>query len=118
MSSEIDLMKKIYDKTSYTRIIDTSFTQLTSSNSTITVDLSSSVVEFFGEYNNLFYIIPKTGSVNSHEYLIKQSTEYVGMEYNDERIQALTEEIANLREVNLSLNQQILDITNNFTSSL
>lgn len=116
--NDVDLLKKKYNKDLYKKVIDNSFTQLTSSAINLSSNTFDDVVEFFGQYENLFYIIPKTGSSNSHEYLIKQSTEYVGVEYNDERIQALTEEIANLREINLSLNKQILDITNNFTSSL
>ena len=38
-----------------------------------------SIEQFFEYYDELFFDIPKTG-VNSHNTLIRQSTEYVGDE--------------------------------------
>jgi hypothetical protein len=100
--------KTIYDKSQYERVIDTSFTQLvqpqpTSSLPTITV------AEFFQNYQTLFFSIPKFGDTNSHEYLIKTSSEYIGStNLNDDLIQALLEETNQLRQENLELQQSIL----------
>jgi hypothetical protein len=57
----------------------------------------------------LFFDIPKFGETNSHEYLIKTSQEYIGTSalVNDE-IQALVDEITELRQENLDLQQQLL----------
>jgi hypothetical protein len=48
-------------------------------------------------YNDLFYDIPEFGAVNSHEYLIKKSSEYINFEANQEEITALQAEISQLR---------------------
>jgi hypothetical protein len=99
--------KIVYDKSQYERVINTSFTQLvqpqiTSSLPTITV------AEFFQNYQELFFSIPKFGDTNSHEYLIKTSGEYIGStNVNDDLIQALLEETNQLRQENLDLQQQI-----------
>ena len=70
-----------------------------------------SVDEFFVLYNDLFYEIPKEGDINSHEFLIKQSTEYVGAQGISDEMQALFDEITVLREENLELQQNIIDLT-------
>ena len=99
--------KLVYDKSQYERVINTSFSQLvqpqiTSSLPTITV------AEFFQNYQELFFSIPKFGDTNSHEYLIKTSGEYIGStNVNDDLIQALLEETNQLRQENLDLQQQI-----------
>jgi hypothetical protein len=41
-------------------------------------------------YNDLFYDIPELGDINSHEYLIKKSSEYINFEANQEEIDRLT----------------------------
>lgn len=107
----IDLNKKEYSKNRYTQVIDTSFTQLVNASVTPLVDTPSiSVDEFFSNYQEIFFQIPKFGEFNSHEYLVKTSQEYIGESNdNDETIQALVDEITQLRQENLELNQQIAD---------
>ena len=61
--------------------------------------------------NDLFYDIPEIGETNSHEYLIKQSTEYIDFNPIDDTIQALIDEINDLQQQNLDLNQQIADLS-------
>ena len=63
----------------------------------------ATVEDFFNIYNNLFFIIPKYGEINSHEYLIKESSDYIDYQANQLEIEALLEEIAELRESNLQL---------------
>ena len=100
--------KLVYDKSQYERVINTSFTQLvqpqiTSSLPTITV------AEFFQNYQELFFSIPKFGNADSHEYLIRTSTDYVGSStVTDNTVQALIDEITQLRQENLDLQQQLL----------
>lgn len=107
----IDLNKKEYSKNRYTQVIDTSFNQLVNASVTPLVDTPSiSVDEFFSNYQEIFFQIPKFGEFNSHEYLVKTSQEYIGESNdNDETIQALVDEITQLRQENLELNQQIAD---------
>ena len=106
MAEQITPFKQIYNKSQYERVIDTSFTQLvpqpTGSTPVITVP------QFFQYYQDLFFDIPKFGDTNSHAYLIKTSQEYIGSTTNDDLIQALTDEITQLRQENLSLQQQII----------
>jgi len=61
-------------------------------------------------YNELFYEINELGETNSHEYLIKTSTAYIAFDENDELIEALQREIAQLREELLEAQQQIAGV--------
>ena len=107
----VDLNKKEYSKNRYNQVIDTSFTQLVNSSVEPVVEVQSiSVEEFFNNYQEIFFQIPKFGEVNSHEYLVKTSQEYIGdTNNNDETIQALIDEITQLRQENLELNQRLAD---------
>ena len=62
----------------------------------------ATVGDFFTIYNNLFFLIPKDGP-NSHTSLVEQSSEYINYQANQVEIQALLDEIAELREQNLQL---------------
>ena len=109
MSESIKLNKQVYNKNNYQKVIDTSFTQL--GVKTIQQQLSEqpTVNEFFQMYNNLFYDIPETGETNSHEYLIKKSSEYIGFNANQEEIEALQAEIAQLRIDLLDTQKQLVE---------
>ena len=110
MASEaVNLNKQVFEKRQYDRTINTSFTQLGQSTLVDTGSALPSVDQFFDYYNQLFFDIPKFGVINSHEYLIKTSQEYIGASnvVNDE-INALIEEITQLRQENLELNQQLV----------
>ena len=63
-------------------------------------------------YQNLFYSIPKLGDINSHQYLVITSGAYIGSTTpTDDTIQALIEEVTQLRQESLDLQQQILNTT-------
>lgn len=110
MSESVNLNKQVYDKNQYTKVIDTSFKQLGVQTVQERISSQPTTNEFFDMYNNLFYDIPETGEINSHEYLIKKSSEYIGFEANQEEIDALQTEIAQLRIDLLSAQKQILDL--------
>jgi len=114
MADQITLLKPSFNKNSYEKVIDTSFSQLTQPVVNIDADQPISVQQFFTYYQQLFFTIPKFGEVNSHEYLIKTSTEYIGQtsNENDELIQSLLEEINQLRQENFDLQQNVLNLTN------
>lgn len=108
---QVNLNKNVFLKDQYEKVIDTSFTQLVQPAATSSVVLPSiSIAEFFTNYQTLFFEIPKYGAVNSHEYLIKTSQEYAGDFNNDDTIQALIEEVTQLRQENLDLQQQLLGL--------
>lgn len=107
----INFTKKVFEKTQYKKVIPTQFTQLRVPTPSVIVSASLPTInQFFDYYNQLFYEIPQTGDTNSHEYLIKQSSAYIGYSQSQEEIQALLDEIDSLRVENLELNKQIANI--------
>ena len=109
----ITLTNTIYNKNQYQKVIDTSFTQLipTQTSTSASVVLPTiSVADFFQNYQQIFFQIPKFGNTNSHEYLIKTSSEYINYSPVNADIQALIEEINLLQQQNLELNQQLIDL--------
>ena len=115
----INLNKKVYAKNQYERVIDTKFSQLanTPTETSPVVSPSISVQEFFQYYNELFFEIPKEGETNSHEYLIKTSSEYINSTLINEDIQALLDEINIVQQQNLELNRQLVELSSNVASS-
>ena len=113
MADKITLSKEIYPKSSFDRTIDTSFSEFTPTNpitSSVVNQPLPTVEQFFYYYNNLFYQIPKFGETNSHEVLVAQSSQYIGStNSNDALVNSLIEEITELRQDNLSLQQQLVD---------
>jgi hypothetical protein len=112
---QINLNKIVYSKTQYERVIDTSFTQLIEPVSPVSPIIPSiSVAEFFSNYQEIFFQIPRFGNINSHEYLIRTSQEYIGSsEIDNSTIQALIEEVTQLRQENLELQQQLSNTLTN-----
>jgi hypothetical protein len=106
MAENVDLNKEVFNKRDYEKTINTSFTQLGVKTIQEQIDERPSVQEFFDLYNELFYEINELGPTNSHEFLIKTSTEYIAFDDNNEIIEALQREIANLREELLNIQQQ------------
>ena len=125
MAENINLNKEVFNKRDYQKTINTSFTQLDVPSVQEQLTQQTTVPEFFNLYNELFYEINEIGETNSHEYLIKTSSQYINFDENDELIQALQNEIAQLREELLEAQQQLAEnpssipttnVTNNTTS--
>jgi hypothetical protein len=109
--ADVSLVKEIYGLNTYTKAINTNFTELLTApteitSSTITVD------QFFQYYDELFFNIPVSGSINSHTYLVERSQQYIGGSVIDNEKQALIEEINSLRQQLLDLNQNFTNINN------
>lgn len=107
----IDLTKEVFSKAQYVKTIDTSFNELGVTSIGEDLLAQPSVEEFFNQYNELFYDIPPNGEINSHEYLVKTSGEYINFEDNNIEIEALRAEIASLRSDNLSLQMKNLKLS-------
>ena len=106
--SSFDLKKQVFSRDAFEKTINTTFTELTSSVVLPTSSNLPTVDEFFQYYTDLFYTIPKFGSENSHEYLVLTSQQYIGTISSDQEvIDALIEEVTELRQENLDLLQQI-----------
>ena len=109
MSTEIKFNKQVFNKNNYQKIIDTSFKQLGVKTIQEQLDEQPSVEEFFETYNEIFYNIPELGENNSHEFLIKKSSEYINFDPNQEIIEALQVEISQLRIDLLETQKQLVE---------
>jgi hypothetical protein len=106
--ANVEMVKEIYGLNTYSKAINTNFTELVSPVQEITAS-GITVDQFFEYYNQLFFEIPVSGSINSHTYLVETSQQYIGGSVLDAEKQALIEEINSLR-------QQILDVNQTFTN--
>ena len=110
MDENIKLNKSVFNKTQYSKTIDTSFNQLGVKSPQEELDVQPNVDEFFSLYNQLFYDIPKIGEEESHEFLIKQSSEYINFDANNEEIIELQKEISQLRIELLDSQKQVVTL--------
>jgi hypothetical protein len=105
MAELVQLTKTIYSS-NINNVIDNNFNQLVPQ-TTQTVDIPDLTVnEFFNQYNTLFFDIPPSGSDESHLGLATRSLEYLGVSIED-----LQSEIDYLRQENVELKNQILQVT-------
>jgi hypothetical protein len=113
MAEQVKLLKEVYGRTTYTKVIDTSFSELYfSATASVSTTTQNAVELFFDAYNDLFFQIPATGEVNSHEYLVKRSTEYLGGGVFTDNEKAYIEEINSLRQQLLEANTNFLNLNN------
>ena len=109
--TEISLRREAFNRKQFDDTIDTSFSQLgipvEADRSTFDPSLAT-VGDFFTIYQSLFYSIPKEGSINSHQFLIDQSTEYTQYVAQQAEIDELLEEINELRTQNLELVNDVI----------
>ena len=110
-----NLRREAFNRKQFDDTIDTSFSELGVNNvdpSTFDPSLAT-VGDFFTIYQTLFYQIPKVGDINSHEFLIKESTEYTQFRAQQDEIDALLAEIDELRAQNVTL---VADMTNTISN--
>ena len=110
MSQEINLYKEVYGQNTYKRVVDTQFTQLVQA-TTDQVEEDATVERFFELYEQLFFQIPLTGEINSHEYLVNRSSEYLGGSVITDNEKALIQEINSLRQQLLEANTNLIEIS-------
>ena len=95
--SQILIQKQVFDKDTFEKVVDTQFSQLINLQaSDVAVPLT--VDEFFKLYEEIFYQIPKEGDINSHRYILEKEADYLGVNLNNDDIQALLDEITTLRQ--------------------
>jgi hypothetical protein len=109
---KVQLIKEGYGRVTYSKVIDTNFTELYTPPPSGSVEPELTVEDFFDLYNNLFFQIPATGEVNSHEYLVARSTEYLGGGVLTDNEKAYIEEINSLRQQLLEANTNFLNLNN------
>ena len=109
--TKITLKAQRFDKDKFNETVDTEFTQLNNvpDPSFFDRDLAN-IDDFWYLYDKFFYLIPKLGEIESHEYLAKTSGEYAEFASISDEIQALLDEIAGLRKENLQLIQEATNL--------
>lgn len=107
---EVNLIKEVYGPVTYTKVIDTKFSELYIPVTASQQSTEISVEQFFNYYEQLFFSIPANGDVNSHEYLVKRSTEYLGGSVITDTEQAYIDEINSLRQQLLEANANLINI--------
>jgi hypothetical protein len=110
MADPVKITKTIFGKNTFPNVVDTKFNQLVSPESD-GVSTPVDVKGFFGNYNDLFYDIPQSGSYSgsigySHLDLVNRSSDYIGISITD-----MESEIMQLRSENVALRQQIFTLT-------
>ena len=110
---KITLRSQRFDRDAFNATVNTEFTQLTDAPDPSFFDRDLAVLDdFWYLYDKFFYIIPKLGEVESHQYLAKTSEEYSGFATINEEIKALLDEIAELRKENLELIKEATNLDN------
>tara|TARA_B110000977_G_scaffold42398_1_gene57280 strand:- start:5679 stop:6266 length:588 start_codon:yes stop_codon:yes gene_type:complete len=109
MAKNVNLNKDVFNKNTYPKVIDTKFKSLGTKTIADQVAEVSTPQEFFNMYNELFFSINQFGATNSHEFLIKTSSEYINFDSENEIIKLLQAEIAGLRQDLLESQQSISD---------
>jgi hypothetical protein len=107
MAEEIRLSKTVLDRRKFNTVVDTSFKTFTKP---VEVQDPDTVEEFFRLYDKLFFTVPVRGETNSHEYLVKRSSEVYSAEEKSAEIQPLLDEIAQLRQELLNNNLEIVNL--------
>jgi hypothetical protein len=109
MAEKVSLVREVYGRNTYTRVIDTEFSELYTP-VTASQAPQITVEQFFSFYNELFFQIPATGEVNSHQYIVARSTEYLGGGVLSDTERAYIEEINALRQQLLDQAGDLLDL--------
>jgi len=111
MTEKITLKAQRFNKEKFNETVNKEFTQLvnTPDPSFFDRDLAN-IDDFWYLYDKFFYIIPKLGDIESHQYLAKTSGEYADFATISSEIQALLDEIADLRRQNLELIQEATNL--------
>jgi hypothetical protein len=113
MSNEqkLPIERQVFDKDQFGRVIDTDFKEFATSQEEENPEFS--LEDFFELYDSLFFQIPKEGDTDSHRFILEREAEYLGVVLGQDDIQALLDEITNLRQQVLDLQTALKDITSN-----
>jgi hypothetical protein len=110
MANNVQVQKTVLSKAEFVKVIDTTFRTYTQPVINTGID---TIDEFFRLYEELYFEIDVLGDTDSHEYLVKKSSELLTFDTVTENIQPLLDEIAQLRIENLALNQELVSLQTN-----
>ncbi len=100
----VRIQRDLYKKDSYQTAFDTEFETYALPVEEVNTD---TVEELFRLYDKLYYSVPIEGEDNSHEYILRRSSEIATFDKTSEEIQPLLDEIAQLRAVFFSSPEQM-----------
>lgn len=115
MSVIIPVKHAIYDKNRFSKVIDTQFKELyTTEPATQEVTVS----DFFALYDSLFFIIPKEGDIESHRYILDKEANYLGVRFADDvDVNTLLQEITDLRTQLITLETENIKLSSQTLTS-
>jgi hypothetical protein len=114
MAEIIPVELAVYNKDRFSKVIDTQFSELTVPE---VIAPETTVDDFFTLYDELFFEIPKEGDINSHRYILNREIEYLGLQLADDiNIQALLQEVTDLRQQLLTAETENANLTQQFTN--
>lgn len=106
MANEIKIAKQVFDKQAYTQNSNTQFKYFVDEP---VIQDPDTVTELFRLYDKLFFQLPAEGS-NSHQTFVEKSSQIYTVPLDQNVIQPLLDEIAELRARLLEANQENLDL--------
>lgn len=115
--SQIPVQRTVFDKDKFTKVVDTNFNQLFNSQA-LEETPSFTLDDFFQLYEDLFDQIPREGDINSHQYILQREADYLGVQISQDDLQALLNEITDLRQELLDSQKIINDLTNNTDTTI
>lgn len=107
MAKKVEIKKTVFDKVSYSDVIDRKFKFFKDPEPVIDTD---TVEELFRLYDKLYISIPIEGPEQTHQYLVERSSELYKIDTQLDSIQPLLDEVASLRGQILESNRRILEL--------
>jgi len=109
-NKKIQISKSSFNSRDFKRVVDTEFKTFAKPVEEVDTD---TIEELFRLYDKLFYTIPVEGEINSHQFLLRKSSEVANLENLSDDIEPFLEEIAQLRQQLLEANETIFNLENN-----
>lgn len=106
MSSVISFNNQVYERRATDIVVDRTFKEFGQKD----VEVGKTIEQFFQDYEDLFFQIPATGDVRSHQYLVERSSQLYKMEEAIVDVQPLLDEIVNLKAQSVADQQTILEL--------
>lgn len=106
MAKNIEIKKTVYTKDNFNKVVDREFKSF---KQPAEVPVEKTVDQFFKDYEDLYLDIPIEGDEKSHRYLYNRSGELLDIQDAETNIQPLLDEIAELRQLLLESQQEIID---------
>lgn len=111
-SEQLEFNLKGYSQSNIRKVLDKTFSEFGQPQESLTdgYSVDKAIDKFFADYRDLYYLIPVTGSTNSHQYLLENSSEICTPLGLSQEIQPLLDEINLLRSQSIQDKQTIFNL--------